>query len=188
MLSQHFYHIYNRGNNSQNIFYTRENYIFFLNKIKKHFLPHVDVIAYCLMPNHFHILVYTKVDIIPESFGNDLKIMLRSYTRAINKQEGRTGSLFQQHTNKKLCEDVNSPNLSSIEDYPFTCFHYIHQNPLKAGLVDSMENWEMSSYRDYAGFRKGSICNKQIAYELLDIPRAPKEFIEQSIDVKMIKI
>ena len=52
------YHIYNQGNNRQKIFFSRENYLFFLNKIKTHILPHADIVAWCLMPNHFHLMVY----------------------------------------------------------------------------------------------------------------------------------
>ncbi len=85
MIPVTFYHIYNRGNNKQDIFSRRENYLYFLKKIRKHLLPHLDIVAYCLMPNHFHILAYTKSDIDHEKFSEDLKIMLRSYTRAINK-------------------------------------------------------------------------------------------------------
>jgi len=52
------YHIYNQGNNRQKIFFSRENYLFFLNKIKTHILPHADIVAWCLLPNHFHLMVY----------------------------------------------------------------------------------------------------------------------------------
>jgi len=56
----HLYHIYNQGNNRQKIFFSREHYLFFLNKIKKHILPHADILAWCLMPNHFHLMIYVK--------------------------------------------------------------------------------------------------------------------------------
>ncbi len=52
------YHIYNQGNNRQRIFFTTENYLFFLKKIKLHVLPYADILAWCLMPNHFHLMVY----------------------------------------------------------------------------------------------------------------------------------
>ena len=58
--TEHLYHIYNQGNNKQKIFFSRENYLYFLQKINKHIRPHVDVLAWCLMPNHFHLLVYVK--------------------------------------------------------------------------------------------------------------------------------
>jgi putative transposase len=53
----HLYHIYNQGNNKQKIFFDRDNYVFFLRKIRTHMLPYCDVLAYCLMPNHFHLMV-----------------------------------------------------------------------------------------------------------------------------------
>jgi len=52
------YHIFNQGNNREKIFFSRDNYIFFLEKIKKYIIPHADIIAWCLMPNHFHLMVY----------------------------------------------------------------------------------------------------------------------------------
>ena len=75
---------------------------------------------------------------------------------------------------------------SNPDDYPFICFHYIHQNPLKAGLVKRMEDWEMGSFQDYAGLRNGTLCNRKIAQELLCIPSNPEEFIELSYGVKII--
>ena len=62
--SGNLYHIYNQGNNRQQLFFSRENYLFFLKKIKKHILPHADILAWCLMPNHFHLMVYVKDVII----------------------------------------------------------------------------------------------------------------------------
>ena len=62
--SGNLYHIYNQGNNRQQLFFSRDNYLFFLNKIKKHILPHADILAWCLMPNHFHLMVYVKDVII----------------------------------------------------------------------------------------------------------------------------
>ena len=63
--SGNLYHIYNQGNNRQKIFYVRENYLFFLNKLRRHILVHSDILAWCLMPNHFHLLVYVKQVCIP---------------------------------------------------------------------------------------------------------------------------
>ena len=189
MRPETFYHIYNSGNNRQPIFFNRENYLFFLRKARKHILPHMEMVAFCLMPNHFHFMTYAKPDIIREKFSRDLQIMLRSYTRAINKQENRTGSLFQQNTKIKLLEmdsDFTIRNGRIPDDYPFICFHYIHQNPLKAGLVSRMEEWEMSSFKDYADIRSDSICNKNIAYNFLDVPESHEHFLEQSYKVQIL--
>ena len=167
-----FYHIYNRGNNKQEIFFKPENYLFFLYKVRHFLLPHCDIVAYCLMPNHFHFLINTdersvqstgkqSTDKAPNNvISEGLRMMLSSYTQAINKQEKREGSLFTQNTNSKIIES---------NEYAFTCFHYIHQNAMKAGLVTKMEDWHYSSFRDYAGFRNGTLCKKEVAEKFIGI-------------------
>jgi hypothetical protein len=104
------------------------------------------------MPDHFHFLIYVKsvdVEIVKKNIG----ILLSSYTKAINKAYNRTGSLFQQHTKTKLLEDDN---------YLLTAIAYIHQNPFRQGLVENIEYWEFSSYKDYAGLRKGTLIEKSL--------------------------
>ena len=135
LLPDNIYHIYNRGNNEQKIFFNDDNYLFFLNKIRKHLTPHTEFICYCLMPNHFHFLIYTPMNFENSKFSNEFRILLSSYTRAINKQENRTGSLFQQNSKAKCLtyDSKRSP------DYGLICFNYIYQNPLLAGLVEKME-------------------------------------------------
>ncbi|MEQ9423946.1 MAG: transposase [Cyclobacteriaceae bacterium] len=167
-----FYHIYNRGNNSQQIFFKDENYSYFLKKIRKHLRPHCQILAWCLMPNHFHLLIYTDSHNSSEVNSSEIQMaiatILRSYTRAINNQENRTGSLFQQKTKSKEIKDVT------------TCFHYIHQNPVRSKLVNSMDQWSFSSYLDYCGKRKGSLINRAMAHKYLDIARSPSEFEDES--------
>jgi putative transposase len=164
-------HIYNRGNNKQAIFFSDSNYAFFVEKINKHIVPKTDVLAYCLMPNHFHILVHlTETSIKPKRIGsldsteinNATRSLLSFYTAAINKQYGFTGSLFQQNTKYKSL-------LGTTGNYISTCFHYIHQNPVKAGLVKKLEDWDYSSFKEYIDPSMQGICNKQVAYELMDI-------------------
>src|SRR5258706_9988752 len=164
------YHVYNRSYNKR-VFYKDANYAFFLNKLKT-LRGLCEVLAYCLMPDHFHLLVYlpenseatrltaqsglTGIQVLSRKLGT----ILSSYTQAINKQEKRSGSLFQPKTKAKD---------ASTNSYALTCFHYIHQNPLKAGLVKKIEDWQYSSFKEYyQGF--DLICNKQLAVELLDIP------------------
>ena len=131
---ENIYHIYNRGNNKQQIFFIEENYSFFLQKIKKEIIPICDILAYCLMPNHFHMMVYLpspptrqtaqsgqtgrwekKANMHPLS--RKIGTLLSSYTQAINKQENRTGSLFQQKT--KAIELSNEDEI-----YPYICFNF----------------------------------------------------------------
>jgi putative transposase len=99
----HFHHVYNRGNNRHNIFFERDNYLYFLRLIRQTFVVHdVDVVAYCLMPNHYHLLVYLRSDGLSQA----MKSLSLSYTKAINKRFNRVGSLFQGRFQKILVTDT----------------------------------------------------------------------------------
>lgn len=174
------YHIYNRGNNQQKIFFKPGNYIFFLGKVRRYIVPYCDILAYCLMPNHFHFLlksdqrtIATKsvADKDKNVLSEGIRHLLSSYTQAINKQNGSTGSLFQQNTKAK-------PIVKGSKNYDQICLHYIHQNPLKAKLVEKMEEWEYSSFQDYCGRRNGTLCNKEVAVKTLGF--SLKTFYEDS--------
>ena len=121
------------------------------------------------MPNHFHFLVCTNELVDTVAFSNSIRVMLSSYSRAINIQVERTGSLFQQNCKAKeialFDQQINSYNYS---DYLLICFNYLHQNPIKAGLVSSLEDWEFSSYKDYIGLRNDTLCNQPLAFDLID--------------------
>lgn len=176
------YHIYNQGNNQQIIFPQKRNYLYFLEKVRKELLPVADIIAYCLMPNHFHFLVYTNEISCTEVFNKttgernfcqqviskQLGILLSSYTRAINKQEGRTGALFRPSTKRKECfyEGWKTVNGKLENQYAQNCLHYIHNNPQKAKIVTQPTDWPFSSARDYAGLREGTLCNQSLAKQL----------------------
>ena len=167
--SDSLYHIYNRGNNKKRIFYHNDNYIFFLQKIRNHLKPHCHILAYCLMPNHFHLLIKTFDNDNGQEISKAIGIILRSYTQVINKKQNSVGSVFQQKTKAKYLE-------ATYINYPFICFNYIHQNPLKAGIVNRLENWDYSSFKDYVGLRKGTLCDKELARQILDLPPNPLEF------------
>jgi len=165
-----WYHIYNRGINRQKIFFNKENYLFFIQKLKRCFLEkqkeqeqeHAQLIAYCLMPNHFHLLIHTGKDYLGSdtTLHQSIGTMLSSYAFAVNNQQNRTGSLFQAKTkSKNLLTDCKG-------NYALICFHYIHQNPLRAGLVTDLKNWPYSSYLDYSGYRSGRLPHVQKGYEI----------------------
>ncbi len=194
----HIYHIYNQGNNRRKIFFNRENYLFFLKKIRLHILSYADIIAYCLMPNHFHLMVKVKDEGVitggatlsrapssskPDPLNKAIGILLASYTRAINKQENRSGSLFRKRTKAECLTETNGVEPSFFntnsgariniqfpeQQYPAICFNYIHQNPVNAGLTKKAIDWEFSSARDYAGVREGTLVNKKIILEYIDV-------------------
>jgi putative transposase len=159
--TDNLYHLYNRGNNKQPVFYSRDNYLFFREKARKTLLPHCDILAWCLMPNHFHFLVYTKRQGLDSlEMSRAVGVVLRSYTRAVNRQEDRVGSLFQQHSKAKPLA------IGFDNNHAFYCLHYIHQNPLRAGLVKKMEHWEFSSFNEYYGKAKEPLASIDIAQRL----------------------
>lgn len=166
-----FYHVYNRGNNKQLIFFSEGNFEYFLKKIEVQILPLADLISYCLMSNHFHLILRANDEGLKlrSAFGGkpmqqlpfQLGKLLSSYAQAINKQNQTIGSLFQQKTRAKaLSENTNGIYTSYFEQ----CFHYIHQNPLRAGMVSKAEDWPYSSYSDYIGLRDVSLCKKEVFF------------------------
>ncbi len=195
----YLYHIYNQGNNRQKIFFNRENYLYFLQKMNTYILPYGDILAWCLMPNHFHWMVYvreveTEVERFAGSgtrlgasqrrtesqlrtFNDSIGIFLMSYTKAINKQQKRSGKLFREATKAECvnCLELDKPSfignkiIKPERQYPQILFEYIHQNPVKAGLAKKITDWEFSSARDYYAGRRGQLINKEIAKEYIDI-------------------
>ncbi|MBE9468898.1 MAG: transposase [Bacteroidetes bacterium] len=185
------YHIYNRSN--ETVFYSRDNYLFFLEKINNLIFPVCDILAWCLMPNHFHFLVRANnlsIATINKPHMNNYMVLsknigtlLSSYTQAINNQQHRKGKLFA-HNTKAICLNDTKRN----ENYAINCFYYIHQNPHAANLVERLEDWEFSSFHAYANLRNGKFVNKNLAYEIINYDK--DNFIQQSyniIDDKKLK-
>ena len=152
-----FYHVYNRGNNGQNIFFEKRNYALFLQKYAKYVSPVADTYAYCLLGNHFHILIRTKSEKEITLFKGDRVLnpvsleagkivslqfshLFNSYTQTINKTYNRTGSLFERPFRRILV---------TSDAYFSQLVYYIHFNPQKHGFVDGFEDWEYSSYHSH---------------------------------------
>jgi len=165
------YHLYNRGVNRQPIFFCDENWGFFLRRIRRYFPPElVDILAYCLMPTHYHLLVFLKTD----DFG--ARVMQPfgvSYTKAINKQQGRVGPLFQGPFRAKLVDR---------DEYLLHLSRYIHLNPVADGLVAQPEAWTFSSYRDYVGLRNGTLPATGLVLSQFPSRQAYQAFVESFVD------
>ncbi len=169
--SNQLYHLFNQGNNRQPIFRCAQNYFLFLSLFRLYVLPHCDVLAWCLMPNHFHFMLNvnakgaeTKMlgNVVSSNFSNGVRLLQCRYTQSINKQENRSGSIFRQRSKLKHCESI-------MDNYRLVVFDYIHNNPLNAGIVKKTGDWTFSSYPDYFGKRKGNLINRQLASELIGI-------------------
>lgn len=124
------------------------------------------------MPTHFHFLVRIESDdslLISENIA----ILLRSYTRAINKRRARHGNLFQRNAKAKHIDD---------ESYLLTLMNYIHQNPVRAGLSKRLADWEYSSYRDYAGMRNGTLPDKALIARYFKSSEESVRYSEEVVD------
>jgi REP element-mobilizing transposase RayT len=138
LVTGEFYHLFNRANShNDKLFYQDRNYRYFLQKWEHYLGRYLEIWCYCLIPNHFHFLVRVK--------ENDNHIIMQSwrkfsigYTLAINKQEKRRGSLFQEHP-KRLHIKSDAHLLELIR--------YIHNNPVHHSLTTKPEQWQYSSYR-----------------------------------------
>jgi REP element-mobilizing transposase RayT len=153
-----YYHIYNRGNNKEPLFKESRNYAYFLKLYTKYINPVADTYAYCLLNNHFHLLVrirdcqsFEDWQSLPpsRSFSN----LFSTYTKAFNKAYKRTGSLFEKPFKRKLVDDTS---------YLIHLTTYIHQNPQKHGFVDDFRNWPYSSYGIIISSRRTSIYRAEV--------------------------
>jgi putative transposase len=91
------YHIYTQGNNGQRVFFDDDNYLFFLRKIKTHLVPFVDIMAWCLMPNHFHLMVLVnEVELIVDNIS-------WSATNTSGSATNTSGSAAQSRAPINIC-------------------------------------------------------------------------------------
>lgn len=144
-----YYHIYNQGVNNTNLFKTADNYEYFLTLYDKHITPIAETIVWCLMPNHFHLLVKIKpltgFETLSgvEEDNNKIKPphqyfsnLFNAYTQAFNKMYKRRGVLFQRPFKRKLIDN---------ERYFINLVLYIHNNPVHHGFVENAIEWGWSS-------------------------------------------
>ncbi|WP_310378690.1 hypothetical protein [Flavobacterium sp.] len=147
-----YYHIYNRGNNVIDLFYENENYNHFLKLYEKYIDPIAETFAWCLMKNHFHILVYIKetneIDTTKLEYSSTDKPkivnaskqfsnLFNAYTLAMNKRYNRTGSLFEKNFKRKLV---------SSENYFQKLIFYIHNNPVHHRFTENIVEYPWTSY------------------------------------------
>ncbi|MCA9996714.1 MAG: transposase [Anaerolineales bacterium] len=167
----HYYHIYNRGVERRPIFLNDRNWGFFIQRLRHYFADGVvDMIAYCLMPNHYHLLVH----VLCEDFGRSvMQPFSTSYTKAINQEQSRVGSLFQGRYKGQMV-DKNA--------YLVHLSRYIHRNPVAAGLASHPADWAFSSYRDYVGLRNGTLPKPGIVLEQFASVAAYAAYVEEGDD------
>lgn len=149
-----YYHIYNRGAVHQEIFRERDNYLFVLQRMKEYSRElRIAVIAYCLMPNHYHLLVRQDADsaegLLPQRVFN-------SYVKAYNKRYEVSGTLF---------EGMYKALHVTTDTYLLHLCRYIHANPVKHGFTTHAADWEYSNYPEWVGARGGTLVDRGFVLE-----------------------
>lgn len=165
-----YYHVYNRGANKQNIFLDRSHYNLCLHLFGKHLSQYrVSIMAYCLMPNHYHLLLRQNEG---GSISRFIQTVFNAYTQAVNLSTGHSGTLFQGRA-KGL--EITS------DEYAVRLARYIHYNPVAAGLVSKPEVWEYSDYRDWSGIRKADLSDLALRDRYFDNPREYKTLMDEYV-------
>lgn len=199
-VNEQYYHVYNRGSEKRSIFESRRDYQRFLKTVRYYqlegpksklskffkyraFKPDlnnrqsfstnekiVDIICYCLMPNHFHFLLkQTKNRGITEFLSK----ISNSYTKYYNTKYSRIGPLLQGEFKAVLIED----------DYQLIhVSRYIHLNPLASFLTKDLKLYEWSSYQEYVNNNQPQLCNKATVLSLFKSPSEYQQFILDQVD------
>ncbi len=172
-----FFHIYNRGVNKNEIFFSERNYLYFHQRMMNAHNPAaVEIIVYCLMPNHFHFILR---QLQPSAISDFLKDVCDGYVKAINNERSRSGHLFE---GKYKMKHINS------DEYLLHLSRYIHLNPVRAKLVSSAEEWLYSSCREYYGLQQSKMVSTKVVLEQFGSSKEYRKFIEEYVPKDKVKI
>jgi len=165
-----FYHIFNHAVGKGNLFNNHDNYVFFLSKFDNYLSPIAKTFCYCLMPNHFHILIQIRDEntlrilsknddenfdfhkFVMQKFSN----FLNSCAKAFNKQNNRKGALFLDFTRRIEIKD---------EFYFSKLINYIHQNPVHHQFCKFPEDWDYSPYNSIISINKKSKLERNAIFD-----------------------
>jgi hypothetical protein len=180
-----YYHIYNRGINGEPLFRQERNYRYFLKLWAKYIEPVAETYVYCLLSNHFHLLVRTKdtetgpisgigpVLHVSRQFNN----LFIAYAKAFNKAYDRKGGLFESPFKRRLVDN---------DRYFAALAAYIHRNPQKHGFVDDFRDWPYSSYHAVLSTRATRI-QRSAVLDWFDGPAKFKESHTALVDEAIIE-
>ena len=136
--SHSYYHIYNRGAHKKKIFFSKEQYVYCLKLLNKYADKYaVYILAYCLMPNHYHLVLQQNEN---GSISKFIQTSFNAFSQTINLLEQHSGTLFQGKAKAKLIDSDESV---------VHVIRYLHLNPVKAGLVKRPEDWPFSDYCEW---------------------------------------
>jgi len=197
MYPGNYYHVFNHANGEENLFREQKNYSFFLEKVSLYILPYVKLHAYCLLPNHFHFLIYVRefeelkllkqFTLVQNTSDEELQFLIEknisksfsnlfsSYAQSYNKIYGRKGSLFMPNMKTNLIED--NSGICKVT-------HYVHSNPVHHGFVKKLEDWKFSSYNSYLSDLTTNLSKKEII-EIFGSKNYFIEYHQQPVELKL---
>jgi putative transposase len=204
-----YYHFYNRGNNRQQVFFERDNYLYFLHGIKKYLLPYVEILVYSLMPTHYHILGRVKPQPLPQTsefpkkqtsevaqpppqtseFSENsevsAEISAAAVSHAVSQAMMRQSVSYTKAINKRFSR-VGALFQGQFQSKPIQHYHhlinlcvYIHANPVKDGLVTLPEEWEFSNYLEWMNYRAGTLVDREFVNENFGTPEEYKILLQE---------
>ncbi len=158
-----YFHIYNRGINSEDIFKEHKNYYYFLKQYSEYCSAVFETLAYALLKNHFHLVVYVKENVVVKKYSGDGTMQLNasrqlghffnSYAQSINKAYKRTGGLFESPFERKQIDNAN---------YLTAMILYCHFNPQLHGFVDDFKDWEFTSYQSILDGNNNLVSSQKV--------------------------
>ncbi len=170
-----YYHIYNRGTERATIFREETNFLFTISKIKQYSGSYnLAMIAYCLLPNHYHFLVRQDGE---APAGNLPQMVFNSYTKAYNKMYSHSGTLFEGRFRAK--------NIQTKSHLLHLC-RYIHGNPVKHGMVADPADWPYSNYLEWIGEREGTLVDRDFIENQFSNAEEYRKFLFQYLDSRRL--
>jgi putative transposase len=167
----HCYHIYNRGVGKDSLFFNPGNYEYCLRLVKRYYQRYgATVIAYCLMPNHYHFCLRQET---AQPLFRFINVLFNAYVQAVNRQQGRSGTLFEGRFRHVWVDR---------EEYLVHLCRYIHLNPVKAGLAPRLEEWPYSNYLEWIGQRAGTLKDEAFIHSLFPTFEAYRRFVADDQD------
>jgi len=195
------YHVFNHANGSENLFKSRDNFLYFLQLYAKRIQPLAKTFAYCLMPNHIHFAVQIKskfelmlewenrfkdseengttppklINDFPEYVSQRFGKFFQSYSQAFNRQQNRMGSLFIPNFKRKPVTGKIHLNQN---------VHYIHSNPVHHGFTKAMLDWEFSSIHAYWLDKQTKLAKGEVLEDFGGLEKF-KSIHQNSLDLNM---
>ena len=172
-----YYHVFNRGVERRQIFLEDRHYLWFTAMLWKRLAKHpVSLVAYCLMPNHFHLLVQVNED---GSLSAFMQALCSAYSQWLNHQLGRVGPLFAGRFQVRHIE---------TEAHFLQTARYIHRNPKEADLVDNLLDWTYSDYPAILGIRILPANDAALVPARFATPDEYKAFVEGEPDFREVHV